>query len=369
MKMKPQEKLPMRKVLLGMGLILLVILFLGNLLARRLLIFSPEDLIFDAENDYTLTKNLDHSAAIFADTITMTGNIDGHGLFMARVVNVTGAIEDDLIVMGETINFNGTVSGNAVFVGESVRLQGTVANETVVFAEELIVDGDIDGTLVACTGQVANNVDAILQDCNGDAAKIMLEQAGSKLASVWFVSLLQNQQAHRAFNAVLPLSQILFMTGIAALLVAIFPQNLNTVANATRVNPGRMLLTGMFVSLLMIGITVACLVVLAYASLLGLILLPFYLILLVAFCIMLVMGWVTLLLTFGGWLANRISGRMMPPMVQSVLGGFVFTLIAYGLSWLPLSRGLTPLVFFALGLVGLGASYATRMGRRSVLMG
>ncbi|MEL6271543.1 MAG: hypothetical protein AAFR22_17170 [Chloroflexota bacterium] len=48
-----------RWTLLGIGLVLLAILFVGNLLAQRLSVFSRDDLILAADSDYGISDDVD----------------------------------------------------------------------------------------------------------------------------------------------------------------------------------------------------------------------------------------------------------------------------------------------------------------------
>jgi len=287
---------------------------------------------------------------------------------MADELALNGTITDDLNAVGGSIEFSGNVDGNAIFFAETVDLNGNVNGETIVFATSLTLNQLPEGTLIACVETLNNPINAsVNRECHGDVAQSIFERAGRQLASVGFISLLSNPQTFKIFTAILPLPLILLMTGLAALVVAIFPRAINNIEVTIRTNPVKMLLTGLLLYLLMIGITVGCLLVLAYFSLVGLILFLFYLVLMAIFSVFVIGGWVTLSFLIGNWLHRRFSSRMMPPMITTVLGGAVLTVVVVVFSWLPLGNVFVPVFLFILETVGLGGSFATRLGRRAYI--
>ena len=224
------------------------------------------------------------------------------------------------------------------------------------------------GQIIACVEQFENNTDSdVISECSGDVAGKIFERAGRQLAGVGFISLINNGQVLSLFTHLLPLPVILFLTGLASLTVAIFPRAINNVEITIRSNPMNMALTGLFILLLGVGITVGCLVILAYASVLGLILFPFYLALLAIFVVFLLSGWVTLTLTIGNWINRRFSQTMMPPMIATAVGGVALTIVLFAISLLPVGNIMMPVIMFVLVIAGLGGSFATRLGRRSYL--
>lgn len=359
-----------RRILLTMGLLLLIVLFLGNLLARRLLIFSPRDLIVDMNAAFTQTTDTDHSLAVFAQRVDIGGDVEGYGVFGARAVRVSGSIAQDATLLGSEVTFEGDAQRGAVLAGAVVRISGTLNGETVVLADELIIAANTRAPqgIIACVTQIDNRADVTLLPCNDNAGQAILNRAGTQLASVWLVSTWRGMLVELpATGASVPLVLIVSVMAVAALLVVIFPQTVQTVDSAVRLHPLRMTLTGGLVVLMLIGLGAGVVVLVAYAGALGLLFVPLYALLMLIFLVLLVMGWVTLTLTVGGWVWRRISAKMLPPVAAAVIGGSVLALFAFALSWLPLGALWVPLVFTGLGLAGLGASYTTRLGRRALL--
>jgi hypothetical protein len=136
---------------------------------------------------------------------------------------------------------------------------------------------------------------------------------------------------------------------------------------AVRTRPSRMALIGALVTLLMVGLSAGMLVALSLAIVLGLVLLPFYLLAVVGFWILFVGGWVVTALLVGRWLVNRVTDSMIPPMVIAAVGGFALTLGALLLHFIPVAGDILALLaMFGAGIVGLGASYTTRLGTRII---
>ncbi|MEM6281255.1 MAG: hypothetical protein AAF787_03600 [Chloroflexota bacterium] len=355
-----------RWTLLGVGLALLAILFVGNLLARQLSVFSRDDLIVAAHQTYNISDDIDRSMAVFANDITLDADVDGYALLAAETIVINSSVENDLTAMAETITFDGQVAGDAVFMAEHVTLNGQINGEAVVLSTTLDVSNNFNGAILACVEKLPETTVTLLK-CDHNATGGMVRRAGSQLASVGFVSLLNNPNAAQAFGVLLPLPVVLFLTGVAALLVTMLPRPIGTIEAAVRAIPGQMVITGGMIALMAVGITAAFILAAAYLPILALILSPFYLLGLLLFIALVISGWVTLAVLFGGWLARRISSRMFPPVVTTVMGGAALAVVAYAVSWLPGGDWIVIAGAAVLELAGLGAAYATRMGRRSLV--
>ncbi len=358
-----------RRIFAGIGLVLVIIAVLGNLLARRLAVFSPDELIITNENPYTLDSALTENIAILAQgRINAVGPVEGSALLAAEQINIDSDIQQDLTAIGERVAFEGTVGNNAMFLAEQVSLDGTVRGRTVVVAERLSINGgEFNDGLVVCVEQTANSAEVEILPCDRAAAQDVLRRAASQVASVGVISLLNNPQAFNAFNLLLPLPMGLVFAGIATLIVTIFPVRTNKMEAAVRTKPGQMLVTGVLLALMMVGLTALWLVLLAYIPPAAALMLPLYLLVAVGFVLLLTVGWVTLALALGGWITRRVSSQMIPPMVLTVFGGIVLAFAAFGISWLPLGDWLVSGAVLVLGWAGLGAAFATRLGQRSLV--
>lgn len=355
-----------RKLAGGVALVLLV--FVSSLIVRRLLVFTPDDLVVHTDQDFALEADADSGVAVFAESVQIDRDVVGHTVVAAETVTLSGRTAEDLTVMAETVDFSGQVNGSAVFMAEAVTLSGTIDGETVVIAERLTLGEGFRGVVTACVEQdITGTYDAAtIRDCDRTASRGIVNRAGAQLASIGVISLLNNP-ASGPLGVLLPLPNVLFLTGLAALLVTIFPGAVRNIDTTVRANPRRMLATGGLVSLMAVGVTAAWVVLLAYLPFLGVIALPVYLLALLAFTVMLGAGWVTLALAVGEGIVRRVGGQSLPPLVVTVMGGLVLSALAYGLSWLPLGDLLGLAVFFLLGLAGLGAAYASRLGRYAVI--
>ena len=360
-----------RRFLIGTGLALAVVVLLGVLLARRLLVFTPVDLTLEAETTYQVQQDVATSLAavgqaIEADDVT----IDGFALFAGDAIEIDSRVNRDLSVIGSSVRFGGDVRGNAVFVGDKVTLTGRVEGRTVVVTENLSLAGDAgpftDG-IVACVEEVSNPANIQLLPCSREAAGEVFRRALPQITSVGLISLFQRPALLNLFNVLLPLPTGLIFAGVAGLLVTVFPRFVGNMEAATRSKPRQMLATGVLVSLLTVGLAALWLVMLVYVPPAGLLLSPLFLLVAVGFFLLLLAGWVTLALAFGGWLTRRVSNRMIPPLVMTVMGGVVLAFAALVISWLPLGDWIVGIAVLALGWTGLGAAFATRVGLRSLI--
>jgi hypothetical protein len=347
---------------------LVAVVVFGGLLANRLAIFSPNDLILDAKRDHDLTEAIDSNLAVFGQSVQVSSRVSGNALFGADTVTIEGEIERDLTVIAENVTFTGTVAGDAVFFAENIVLGGAVSGELIAITPNLQIQDDFTGRVVACAEVVSGGSDAtVVRECDQRVAQALISRAGTQLASAWLVSLLGNTQTAHAFDVLRMLPFVTFLAGVGALLVTIFPRPMSNIQTTVRANPGHMLATGGMMTLLVVGTSAAYLLLVVYLAPVALLLAPLYLLLVVSFGGLLAAGWVTFTLIFGDWLARRLWQKMLPPLVTAVLGGVVLAAGLYGLSWLPLGNLLAGLGFLLMGLAGLGATYATRLGRRAII--
>lgn len=357
-----------KRLLIGMGLALLAVIVFGGLLANRLSVFSPDDLILNAERDYTLTDTVDRNVAIFGQSVRLDGSVNGNALLGADNVAITGEVAGDVTVFASNVAFSGAVTGDAVFFAENVTLGGEIDGEVVAMTANLTIDG-YEGAVLACAENVTGGSDAaVTRECDRRTAQALISRAGTQLASVWFVSMMSNPRTAQVSSALRLLPLVTFLAGVGALLVTVFPRALNNIETTVRANPWQMLATGGMVTLVMIGTTAAYLLLLAYLIGVALLLSPVYLLMLTLFWLLVAVGWVTLTLSLGNWLSRRLSQTMLPPLVTTVIGGVVLAVVLYGLSWLPLGNLLAMVGFWLMGVAGLGAAYATRLGRRSIII-
>ncbi len=347
-----------RPVAIISGVLLLVVLA-GWFIGRAAPTLERETVIF-TEN-YSRDDPVANDIAVFADTIDLDTDVDGEALLVGEIVRVEGTFDGQLTVLGDVLEFEGRVADDFVILATAATLNGSVDGDVIVLAEKLSLADDlrVAGDLIVCTEIVEGEAD--ITPCDGASVRRALGGAGE---AVGLVAL--RSGAPIALAVQLP--TLLMFTGIAVLVVVVFPGPIRNIENAVRANPRRMPQIGGLVFLLLVGVTAAFITVLAAVPPVGLILVPIYLGVLLIFGVLQLAGWVTLALLFGNWLVRRVTSRMLPPLVTTALGGLVLALLAFGLVLLPLGPLLSFLVFTVLGLAGLGGAYSTRLGLRSQIL-
>jgi hypothetical protein len=157
----------------------------------------------------------------------------------------------------------------------------------------------------------------------------------------------------------------LVLTGVSALTVAAFPQQIGNMEEAILTTPRRVGQAGLMSALLAIGVTIGVVLLLGVVPPLGLIALPVYGLAALAFLGLTVSGWITVALIVGDWLLRRVS-RGLPPLITVAIGSIVLFVVWHLLALLPFGLLLVLLAMAVLGSVGLGAVVATRLGTRPV---
>ena len=356
-----------RNLLIVLVLALALVIALGTILARRLLIFSPDDLVFQGDNAYALDTSIEDSLAVFANDATLDADVDGH-VFVGAVENIelNGGVGDSVTAFAEDIVLNGDIDGDALFAGVNVEINGEINGDTVVFAERVQVNTTLTGTLTACATEIEWTPGTTVLPCDRSAARTLLNRAGSRLAGVWLAARLNGPPRLSDIRPMMPLPPGLLMAALGALIVVAIPRHIDRMTLAVRTHPWRMALIGALVTLLLIGLTAAMLMALSLVSIAGMMLLPIYLLVAMAFWLMFTGGWVVTSLLVGRWIVRKITDAMIPPVVSVAVGGMVLSMGALVLNLLPRGDIITPIGMFIAGLCGLGASYTTRLGMRRV---
>lgn len=155
----------------------------------------------------------------------------------------------------------------------------------------------------------------------------------------------------------------LALVALAALLVTALPRRFSRIHETFYAAPGRPIGAGFLMLLVVIGLCAGLVALLALLPAVGLILLPFGLLLALALLVMALFGWTTLALLFGNRLLNRKNNPALPPLVSVLLGSFILCLLAYLLALVPFGVLALLVALAGLAVVGLGAAFITRVSR------
>lgn len=365
---KPTHTPPVRRTLIITTLLLLALLFVGNWLSRSLLTFSPDNVVINPNSDYTLDTDTSDLAAI-ATHITLNAAIHGDALLVGDAITLNDTIGGNLTAIAGNVTLNGHVDGDLLIAAESVVLDGQINGEAVIFTDTLTLPDTlaVSQTLTVCAETLPDSSPIPLQPCSHETATRMIQRASGQIASLWLVSVLNDARLIHLTPPMLPVPAVIFLTALAVLLVAALPERLVTVSATLRAHPAQMLLAGTFVTLLVIGLTVAGVLLIAAVGLLGLLVLPIYLILWAGFVLLLMLGWMALIVFVGGWIDRRLPRTQWPLIIQTTVGGMVASVGLLLLSLFPIGW-LAPMAFVLASTAGLGAVYATRLGGRRVAL-
>lgn len=244
--------------------------------------------------------------------------------FLGNIVVGPDETVGDAVAIGGSITVRGRVTGDAVAVGGSVRI---------------MPGGHVSGDVVAVGGTVTKEPGAIV---GGDTQGIGVGGWGWHGPTDWR-ELLALDLRVRLFKL---LGAALF-AGLGALLVALFPARIGTVADVAISRPGNAVLFGLLVALLALPLAVLLLV-----TCIGIPLIAVEALLLVAAG---VVGHVAIGLAVG----RRIGDALHRPIASQVLATVVGVMVLALARMVPLAGDL---VVWILLLIGFGATLATGFG-------
>ncbi len=312
---------------------------------------------------------------------------------------LTGTHDDDLVVVGTNINLNQSsrVDGDASLIGDNVYVAGHVGGDLTLLGKNLILDpgASIDGDvrLMGSTVTVAGNISGdlvvnggsltIARDArihgdinvayNTDIHDLRLQgapaiQRSHGVDDSLFAPMiaLRNSEPIHIVLLIFAIFGTILLTGLSALLVTFFPRQISHIEEAIHARPRRFVGVGIASYALMIGSLAALIVILAIFPPIGLLLVPIFLILMLALGILSLTGLVTLALMLGDWLLRRASKTPTPPLIAAVVGSLIVSLLLGGIALLPSGLAASFILLGIFNAVGLGASLFTRIGTRPV---
>jgi cytoskeletal protein CcmA (bactofilin family) len=363
-----------RKGLFILALTIIGVIVLGNAARHTLVqqpLFSHTQILF--EQAYTLTGALSEDLVVFADTIDLQADsrVDGSVALVADRVTINGPINGDLTILSSHIHIgpDAEVSGNATLLGDTVQIDGHISGALHVRSATLEIHdaAQIDEMVYVCA-------DAF------DDSRSEPRSQNCEDSDIW--SSTRTLETLRDPNFVLPLLNItisgaalaimatavgsLALSGLSILAVVLFPRQISHIEEAVRVGSRSLSGTGVMMILLAMGITFAVGLVVVVIPVLGLVIVPVYLLAALLFFGMTLAGWITVTLVVGDLILRRMRVTSLPPLVITAIGNLALLLVWNVLALTDITRVLGFLALVGLGSVGLGAAFITRMGTKPV---
>ncbi len=272
--------------------------------------------------------------------LRVSARVDGSARLAGGDVEITreAQIADGLTVTGGDIDIDGRIGSYLIAMGGHIRINGTVDGDVTVNAGQLSIGPDavIQGTVtyrgpeqpeISPGAQISGGVRHVSRErARGEG---MRRLAGGA-AIVWFVGWL--------------------IVGILALALA--PEATRAVTDTVRSKPGQSLLLGLAV------LAVVPLLMIVFAvTVLGI---PVAVLLLLAYLLLLPLGYLASVTSFSDWLAPRIrQGRPVSKALR--IGLFAVTLlVVFLLTSIPVLGGLLSLLLVVLGSGGIALALVRR---------
>lgn len=342
-----------RRILIVAVVVIIGIVVLGAAWRiSQLALGGDEDVVFTM-GDYTF-DGAREELVVFAQGDIALGSrtkINGDVVlisFGGGSVQLGGAVEGDLTALGQnvTLDESSRVAGETMLLGDTLRVLGQLDDLTVEGKSlELGASAAIAGTIEVCSG-----AEDSLQDNRSATTQILRCQPEPTTFTVG--SVVDTVIASSVF------------TGIAALLVTIFPRQISQMEEAMRRRPRKVLGVGLAVAALMIGLGGAVLLTLAWLPPLAIVVTPVYALTALLLLLPMLAGTVTLSTLIGDALLRRLS-LQAPPLVTALVGALLVSVPINLLGAFPASEGIAFLTALLIGTLGLGAALDTRLGTRA----
>lgn len=272
-------------------------------------------------------------------------------------------LEGDQVWVGSQLAFDAdsAVNGSVTMIADEVTAGGLVRGDLTVIASGFTLDSTarITGDLTYCTDRShiheGATVGGALKDECADDGRSALDRLAGTGADRWQPSFLVRLAG--------TLGRALFLGGVAALGMILFPVALRRMSTSMRSAPAASAGIGCLTLVAAVGVSVVY--ALSLILVIPLLALPLFLLAWLVLGLALLVGWAAFAHPVGGWLLRRVGLADQPPMVQAAVGGLLLGLavMIWDLFWI--TSWLGTLAAMLVSAIGLGAVILTRLGTRS----
>jgi len=292
-------------------------------------------------------------------TVFATSNYDDRTIFGETYTLENGrTLNGDLNVLGGlvTIEEEATVNGNIFVLGGLVTIDGTVSGDLVVIGGTVTLEDDavIKGNLFAPASYINQDESAIVE---GERQ----ENWDMPWGEVYLPNFSQWSNTYRPGMRIVPtinrigkaIALTLVLAGLGALLLLIMPNATKTMVKALVASPWQILGYG--------ALTVVAVLVVAFILTITICLIPVAFLLLLAFGLAILVGWLILGYELGKRILTGMFNTKWSASLTALFGNAILYLIASGLSLIPCLGGV---IEFIAVLFGLGTVVVTLFGTK-----
>lgn len=271
-------------------------------------------------------------------------------------------LDGDRVWVGSRLAYDpgSHINGDVTLIADEVTFGGSIAGDLTVIASDFTFDSTarVTGDLTYCADQSriqpGAQVDgALKEECAADRRTAVDHLFGAG-PDRWQPSFLARLLG--------TLGRVLFLGGIAALGMILFPAGLRRMSSSVRAAPLAAAGIGCLTLVAAVGISV--IYGLSLILVVPLLVLPVFLLAWLALGLALLVGWTAFAHPVGRWLLRRAGAGEPPPMVQAAVGGLALGLMVmiWDLFWF--TGWIGTLATMIVSAIGLGAVILTRLGTR-----
>lgn len=314
---------------------------------------EARDDVFALADRIELAGDLGNDVWAAGDEVVFTGQAGDHGRFFGRRVEVGGKIGSSLTAAGSSIQLgkDSSVKGDALLAGESVVVEGQIGGQTRVMASSATIGGKLAGRLRIIAEDIVVMPGAEIRgDLVYTSPKELFLDEKVKLGG----QLIRKEAPAAAMPAPQPTARqtvgVQVFLYLCALVVAVpfmaaFPQFTGRAVRCVRRSPWKSLFAG-FAALCLMPM-------LAFFALLTVVGIPFGVLLLMTYVILIYLAKLVPALALGGVLLRRGGPQSFGRALTALAFGLVLVYVAAAI---PAAGSLAG---FVVVLLGLGAMILT----------
>jgi len=147
-------------------------------------------------------QTVDSFLFIAGNNIDIAGTVNGDLYCAGQTINISGTVKGDVFCAGQTINISGDIDGSVRLASQTVNIGGKIADNATIGSQNITIDSkasigrdllggasniSVNGTIgrdVSLGGETLNIAGSIGRDVNGYIDNISLGQTGTVKGSV-----------------------------------------------------------------------------------------------------------------------------------------------------------------------------------------
>lgn len=349
---------------------LFILVILGNLVSRAIFNGMRQGVIYRVGEVIQIEDDVTGMLVATGETIHIVDgvHIDGQLLAIGTDLHISGEVLGDVTLLGETVQADLTAHGKSVIAAETATLNGQFDGDVLAMANAFTLSPSVSsgGRVIGCYETLSNSADVRVADCEYKLVRDHLRQTVLNFSQLSWLSLTRPKWLTTLLSPFPSLRNGLWFIAMSAFLTLLFPQRFVHARESLLQRPVRAVLIGIFILLLLLGISALSTLLVVYVPVSTIGILPIMGLAWGVHSLLQGFGWSVVVYMLGHWINLNFRKHDFPPFIETVVGGFSLFCVLLVMGWLPFGGKSALVLVFVLSMAGAGAVVFSLFGTRTL---